>query len=331
MLARLLARADASKYEITTLVRSPEKAKKLETFGVKAVVGSIKDIALLTRLAEQAHIVFSLVDCDDNDQAQAVVAGLKKRHNATGDIPIVIHASGTGELVFGHNTQGMAVTDTIYDDADIEQIKSISPEAPHRAVTLTFVNADTEGWMKTYIVMPGMIYGAASSPLVDAGIQYSRSRGLPLGMNPTISRGRPGVIGKGLTVWATVHVEDTADLFLLLWDAIVSHSDKAGHGWEGFYIVGSGEMNFHDIAKETGRVMVELGLSTTDEVTPLSPEEVAKFYPPGFDVFFSSCSRGRGTHSYALGWKPKYTNKDFIASIRDEVDLILKGNGRESF
>ncbi len=194
----------------------------------------------------------------------------------------------------------MAVTDTIYDDADIEQIKNISPQAPHRTVTLTFVNADTEGeyflnlccrslelthnaligWMKTYIVMPGMIYGAASSPLVDAGIQYSRSRGLPLSILPSISRGKPGVIGKGLALWATVHVEDTADLFLLLWSAIVSHSDKVGHGWEGFYIVGSGEMNFHDIAKETGRVMVELGLSTTDEVTALSPEEVAKYYPP---------------------------------------------------
>lgn len=61
VLARLLARADASKYEITALVRSPEKAKKLATFGVKTVEGSVKDIALLSHLAEQAHAVFSLV------------------------------------------------------------------------------------------------------------------------------------------------------------------------------------------------------------------------------------------------------------------------------
>lgn len=112
VLTRLLALPDADKYEITALVRSPEKAKKLETFGVKTVVGSIQDVALLTRLAEQAHVVFSLVsssfsndgsrldinaacsqvDCDDEDQARAIVSGLKKRHDATRDIPIVIHA-----------------------------------------------------------------------------------------------------------------------------------------------------------------------------------------------------------------------------------------------
>lgn len=134
------------------------------------------------------------------------------------------------------------------------------------------------GWMKTYIVMPGMIFGVASSPLVDAGIQYSRSRGLPMSISPSVFRGQGGAIGKGLAVWDTVHVEDTADLFLLLWNAIVSHSDKAGHGWEGFYIVGNDVITFYDIAKETGRVLVERGLSTSDEVTTLSPEEIEKYY-----------------------------------------------------
>lgn len=98
-------------------------------------------------------------------------------------------------------------------------------------------------------------------------------------LNPSISRGQAGVIGKGLATWITVHVEDTADLFLVLWDAIVSNSDKAGHGWEGFYIVGNDEITTYDIAKETGRVLVALGLSTSEEVTTFSPEEEAKYYP----------------------------------------------------
>ncbi|KAF7791734.1 hypothetical protein EIP86_002758 [Pleurotus ostreatoroseus] len=145
VLTRLLARPDADKYEIIALVRSADKARKLETFGVKTVLGSIKDVHLLESLSERAHVVFSLVDCDDEDQAHAILAGLKKRHNATGDIPVVVHASGTGELVYGHDTKGMSVTETVYDDANIEQIKSITPKAPHRPVTLAFVDADTEG------------------------------------------------------------------------------------------------------------------------------------------------------------------------------------------
>lgn len=61
MLARLLAHPDAKTYDITVLVRSPEKAKKLETFGVKAVVGSFKDSKLVEELSEQAHVIFSCV------------------------------------------------------------------------------------------------------------------------------------------------------------------------------------------------------------------------------------------------------------------------------
>ncbi len=133
--------------------------------------------------------------------------------------------------------------------------------------------------MKSYIVMPGMIYGEVVSPLVDAGLQYSRSRPIPMFLRPSISRGQAGVIGKGLSRWANVHVDDVADLFLLLWNAIVSGSEKAGHGWEGFYIAASDESDAYEYAKETARVLVELGLSTSTEVSSFTPEEVSKYYP----------------------------------------------------
>ncbi len=42
-------------------MRSPAKAKKLETFDVKSVVGSFEDTALLEQLAEDAHVLFSTV------------------------------------------------------------------------------------------------------------------------------------------------------------------------------------------------------------------------------------------------------------------------------
>lgn len=61
MLARLLAHPRARTFDIHTIVRSPEKAKKLEAFGVKAVVGSIDDTALVEKLSEEAHVVFSCV------------------------------------------------------------------------------------------------------------------------------------------------------------------------------------------------------------------------------------------------------------------------------
>ena len=62
MLARLLAHPNASNFEITVIVRSEEKAKKLERFGVKTVVGSFKtDLNVVEKLSEQAHVVFNCV------------------------------------------------------------------------------------------------------------------------------------------------------------------------------------------------------------------------------------------------------------------------------
>ena len=62
MLSRLLSHPSASTFEITVIVRSAEKAKKLEAFGVKTVLGSFKtDLDLLEKLAEAAHVVFHCV------------------------------------------------------------------------------------------------------------------------------------------------------------------------------------------------------------------------------------------------------------------------------
>ena len=64
MLHRLLSHQNVNTYEITALVRSEEKAKKLESFGVKSVVGSFEDLALVEKLAADANVVFSCV-CSD--------------------------------------------------------------------------------------------------------------------------------------------------------------------------------------------------------------------------------------------------------------------------
>ena len=61
VLSRLLAHPSRDTFEITAIVRSAEKAKKLEEFGVKTVVGSLKDAALVEQLSENAHIIFSIV------------------------------------------------------------------------------------------------------------------------------------------------------------------------------------------------------------------------------------------------------------------------------
>ena len=62
VLSRLIEHSKAVSFELTTLVRSAEKAKILQDkFGVKAVVGTFQDLDKISDLAKNAHVVFHLV------------------------------------------------------------------------------------------------------------------------------------------------------------------------------------------------------------------------------------------------------------------------------
>ena len=61
MLSRFLKHSNSSSFNITALVRSSEKAKKLEAFGVTPVVGSHADVALVEKLSSKADVVIATV------------------------------------------------------------------------------------------------------------------------------------------------------------------------------------------------------------------------------------------------------------------------------
>jgi len=327
VLWRLLSHPSANTFDITVIVRSEEKAKKLEQFGVKPVVGSYKDTKLVEELAEKAHVVFSLADADDLPAVQAILRGLRKRHATIGDLPILIHTSGTGVLSTVAN--GNFTRELIYDDLDADQIETIPKDALHRDVDLPIVEADKEGYVRTYIVVPSTIYSLASNPLVEAGIQNPRSIQIPQLIQYSIDRGQAGVVGKGVSLWPDVDIDDLGDLYITLFDAIVNDPEKVGHGREGFYFGENGEHPWYDISKEIARVLHEKGLSKTDEPTSFTDEELIKYWG-SLDAgnYSGSNSRCRANRSRSIGWKPKKTSKDMIASIKPEIEYYLKIRGQ---
>ncbi|GJE96186.1 NAD(P)-binding protein [Phanerochaete sordida] len=326
VLAKLLTDPSADTLDITALVRSEDKAAKLEKFGVRTVVGSFKDVALVERLAEAAHVVFSMADADDLPMMQAILKGLKQRHAKLGDLPILIHTSGTGILTYGQETKGMAATDVIYDDSDFEQIANIKPEAVHRNVDNAIFEADADGYCRAYIVLPGIIYGIAKNQLVDAGIQNPYSFGIPMLIKAALGRGRAGMVGKGLARWPNVHIDDVVDLYVVLYDAVVEKGPEGvDHGARGYYFGENGESSWADISRAVGLVMVELGLAADAEPTAFSDEELVKYFGSvEIGNYFGTNSRARANHSRALGWKPRYTTQDMLASIKPEVEAILR-------
>ncbi|PCH42431.1 hypothetical protein WOLCODRAFT_152461 [Wolfiporia cocos MD-104 SS10] len=306
-------------FSITTLVRSPEKAAKLDKLGVRAVTGSLQDSDKLTQLSQQANIVIACADADDLAATQAVLDGLQKRNQATREVPVLIHTSGTG--VFSDTAAGMYPTSTIYYDSNSEQIESLSPQQLHRNVDLAVLNADAKGAITAYFVLPSTIWGMATGPLVDQGIMNRHSQQIPSLIRASLGRGDAGMVGDGKNMWPNVNIDEVADLYILILDSVLS-GRKIGHGRDGFYIGENGEHMLYDVSRAIGEAMVALGRARTNRVSTFSRAELDKYF--GGSDYLGSNVRCRAERSRAIGWKPAKTTRDMLVSIRPEIERMLE-------
>lgn len=99
-------------------------------------------------------------------------------------------------------------TDTIYSDMNLPLLDSIPPSQPHRTVDLTVIEADKEGYVRAWIVIPSTIYGRAQGKLVDHGISNPKSQQIPRLVQIGLERGKAPAIGKGENYWPNVHIDD---------------------------------------------------------------------------------------------------------------------------
>ncbi|PIL35407.1 hypothetical protein GSI_02133 [Ganoderma sinense ZZ0214-1] len=324
VLARLLNHPNRDNFQITALVRNPEKARILNTrFGVNAVLGSHHERDKIERLVEDNHVIFHVADADDHELIKAVLKGLKNRHAKLGVMPILIHTSGAG--VLADNARGEYPSKTIYSDLDVRQLKDIPETAFHRTVDLRVVDADERGYARCQIILPSTVYGIAKHALVEAGVANPRSIQIPTIVRASLSRGRAGVVGKGLSMWPSVHTTDLAELYMVVFDNVMENPNKVGHGWQGFYFAENGEHRWLDISNSVGQAMFELQLTENPEPTSFTVEELKKYFEyEEMGWYFGSNVRARGDRGRELGWAPKRTTQDMLASIKPEVAMSAK-------
>ncbi|KAK1224082.1 hypothetical protein PQX77_008412 [Marasmius sp. AFHP31] len=320
---RFLARPDASSFDIRAIVRSPEKAEKLKSFGITPIIGSHNDENVMVKAVSEVDVVIAMADCDDLAAAKATLKGLKKRFEETGKPPIFINTSGTG--VLADKAAGMHITDTIYDDANPDQIESLAPTQIHRNVDLEIVGADKEGYTKTYIILPSTIYSIAKGEIFDAGISNPHSIQVPALIRASLDRKQGGMVGDGANLWPNVDIHELADLYSALYDSITKNPEKTGHGREGFYFGASGEHRLYDVGKAIGEALVQFGIAKSPEPTTFTKEEIDRYF--GGSAYLGSNSRCRANRSRSVGWNPLKTTEDFLKSIQAEVEALVKKGG----
>ena len=111
---------------------------------------------------------------------------------------------------------GLYETTRIYDDSSVKDIESLPITQLHRPIDVTITSAGTEGYVKTYIILPSTIYGIVKNPLVDAGIQNPHSIQVPAIIRASIDRGQGGMVGDGKNIWPNVANVDVREELMRL-------------------------------------------------------------------------------------------------------------------
>jgi nucleoside-diphosphate-sugar epimerase len=259
------------------LVRNSEKAGLLRNFGIEPVPGSLDDADLLTREARQADGVVNTANSDHMPSVRAFVAAL------AGSGKQLVHTSGSS--VIGDDARGNRVSEAIFDE-DTPFVVAPAKQ-PRRDIDLMVLGAARSG-VRSAVICPTIIYG------IGRGAN-PQSVQIPFLADNARRHGFVQVVGQGVNRWSTVHIDDLAELYLLV-------LEKAPAG--AFYFAENGETSFGEIGEA---IAARLGLGP---VQSLPAESAAEKWGESRAYYsFGSNSRVRAKRARReLGWAPRHAS-----------------------
>jgi nucleoside-diphosphate-sugar epimerase len=183
-------------HDVSALVRDPEKAERVSSRGVHAIIGELSKTASYTDHAEAADVVIhtayehskrgSKVDRSAVDTFVAAAA----RRVAAGKAARFIYTSGIWVL---GNTVGQAT-----EDARVNPTPLVAWRPEHEALVL----GCAQDGASTAVVRPAVVYGGA--------------RGIIGDMLKDAANGLVRIVGDGKNHWPCVYDRDLADLYVRL-------------------------------------------------------------------------------------------------------------------
>jgi nucleoside-diphosphate-sugar epimerase len=260
-------------HQVRGLVRSPEKADAVRTFGIVPVQGTLADHALLADEARAADAVVNAASSDDRGSVDAIVSAL------VGSEKAFLHTSGSS--IVADQAEGEP-SETVINEDDIP-----GPTAEKAArVALDRAILSAPG-VRSVVLCNSLIFGDALGP-------KARSVQLPLLIDYARESGHSHYIGRGLNRWSTVHIADVVDLYL-------PALEQAGPGT--FVFVESGEAAFGEMA---ATIADALALGACVSMTMEAAEQ--RWGRQRALYSLASNSRVRGLRARALGWSPEHPN-----------------------
>lgn len=182
-------------YDVTALVRDPERAEQIALRGVKPVVGELTRAAGYVEAAEDADVIVHTayerskqgVEVD-RGAIETLLAAAGRRVGA-GSPATVIYTSGV--WVLGETSEPAS------EDAPLNPTPLVAWRPEHEALVRRL---SRNGAIRTAIVRPGIVYGGA--------------RGIVSDLLRDARNGLVRVVGDGHNHWPCIYHRDLADLYV---------------------------------------------------------------------------------------------------------------------
>ncbi|KZL68646.1 nucleoside-diphosphate-sugar epimerase [Colletotrichum incanum] len=292
-------------YAVRALVRDSSKGKLItDAFSkVEVVEGELDDVDTITREASNADVVVHLAAAGHLKSVETIHKALSSK--AAQKPAHWIQISGASALAAAEvadktRSPGEA-SDLVFNDlTGITELRSFIQKHPSRAVDnyIIKVGADDSN-VNTALVFPPIIYGRGTGPVNQRSVQ------IPSLAKATLDRKRGVQVGKGLSRWGNVHVEDVSQLvFRLVEKAVEAKGEEQVWNSNGLYLTGVGEIPFGEISKLIATAAARKGLIPTDEVELVGPEEANSLLPHGAVLYGTNARSEALRGKEVLGWAP---------------------------
>ncbi|KAF5487166.1 Uncharacterized protein CGCS363_v013474 [Colletotrichum siamense] len=275
-------------YAIRALVRDSAKGKIITgTFeDVEVVEGDLDSADILAREASNADVILHLASTGHLKSVETIHKALASSQKPSHWVQVSgASALAAAELADKSRAPGDG-SDLVFNDlTGIADIRSIIQRHPSRAVDNYILKvAAEESKINTALVFPPIIYGQGLGPGNKRSVQ------VPALAKTTLERKRGIQVGKGLSRWGNVHVEDVSQLFVKLVEKAVEGKADA--------------QSFGEISKLVATAAAKKGLIPSDDVEVLSPEDANTLLPHGAVLFGTNARSEAVRGKELLGWAP---------------------------
>jgi len=261
-------------HQVIGLVRSEEGAKALQVRGIEPLIGSLTDHDLLIKVTHSCDGVINAADSDNPWVVTTLLPVL------AGSGKLFIQTSGSS--IVGDKAAGKPSEQVFHEDIPLQPLVE---KVGRVAIDKQVLTAAQQG-VRSIVLCHSLIYGQGHGIHQDS-IQ------VPWLINLAKKRGVACHIGRGENIWSHVHIDDVANLYLLVMEQAPAGS---------FFFVENGEATMKSLAEAISRL---LGLGGATESLSLD-EAIQEWGPEAAHFAFGSNSRVRATKARKmLGWNPQ--------------------------